>query len=346
MQKFTQKVLFFTFLCSIILATGCANEDSNSQDPIEENQTSLEIKSLEVSKITETTATVSGNLVSIGDNGLSELGVCISTSPSPTVSGFKVNTTVTIGNFNCNLKDLSANTKYYVRAYAQSKLGITYSSETSFTTAKTVLAEPKVNTGSITSITPTSASINTVYENLDKIMIISAGIYISTSSNPSSVDINKTVLIDENYITKKYTVNISKLMPNTKYYVRSFVETIFGIYLGEIVSFTTKEATVPSITTGGVRSLSQSMAELDARVLSDSGGPITEYGFCWSNITLVPTLETDNTEKYVKTEVLKADYFEARINNLYPLGNYFYIRSFAKNKYGVGYGPVVKFKIN
>lgn len=71
MKKISNKVLSAILLLSINTITifGCASDDSTSQDPIE-NQSSIEIKTLEVSKITETTA----NLLSIGENQISSMG--------------------------------------------------------------------------------------------------------------------------------------------------------------------------------------------------------------------------------------------------------------------------------
>ena len=220
MTKITKKLFLSTaMLCStlliiIITLNGCTSDDSTVQDPIE-NSGSIAIKILEVTKITATTATVTSTLDTNSDNPISAIGVCISTSPTPVIDGNTVNVAIKTGSFDCNFKDLISDTKYYVRAFTSSKSGITYSSEMSFTTAKAILDTPKVVSGTVSAITSTSAIVNTSFENIEKITVLSAGIYLSTSSNPTSTDAHTTILLDENYNTKKYTTNVNNLTVNT-----------------------------------------------------------------------------------------------------------------------------------
>lgn len=88
-----------------------------------------------VSSITETTAASGGNITSDGGASVNARGVVWSTSTNPTISL----TTKTIdgpgiANFTSSITGLTANTTYYVRAYATNSAGTAYGNEVSFTT--------------------------------------------------------------------------------------------------------------------------------------------------------------------------------------------------------------------
>jgi uncharacterized protein (TIGR02145 family) len=87
------------------------------------------------SSITLTTATSGGNISSDGGATITARGVCWSTSPNPTIA---LSTKTTDGSgsgaFTSNITGLTANTTYYVRAYATNSIGTAYGNEINFTT--------------------------------------------------------------------------------------------------------------------------------------------------------------------------------------------------------------------
>jgi len=85
--------------------------------------------------ITQTTATSGGNVVSDGGVTVSVRGVCWSTSPYPTTDDSKTEDGSGTGVFTSSLTGLTANTTYYVRAYAINSIGTAYGSEINFTTS-------------------------------------------------------------------------------------------------------------------------------------------------------------------------------------------------------------------
>lgn len=87
-----------------------------------------------VTDITSNSATISGNVTSDGGATVTERGICYSTSSSPTISHSKVTSGTGTGSFSANLTSLSANTKYYYRAYAKNSKGVSYGDIASFTT--------------------------------------------------------------------------------------------------------------------------------------------------------------------------------------------------------------------
>jgi len=92
-----------------------------------------------VSEITATTATTGGNITNVGAPAYTERGVCYGTTANPTVANTKIAVDGSgTGSFAANLAGLTAETQYYVRAYATNSIGTTYGNEISFTTAAVV----------------------------------------------------------------------------------------------------------------------------------------------------------------------------------------------------------------
>jgi len=86
------------------------------------------------SGITTTSATSGGDITDDGGTVVSARGVCWNTTSSPTITDNITNDSTGAGSFVSNITDLTANTLYYVRAYATNSLGTSYGNEVSFTT--------------------------------------------------------------------------------------------------------------------------------------------------------------------------------------------------------------------
>jgi uncharacterized repeat protein (TIGR02543 family) len=92
------------------------------------------VTTTQVTNITQATATGGGNVTDDGGASIIARGVCWSTSHNPTVSGNHTTNDNGIGSFTSSITELTANTTYYVRAYATNDVGTAYGSEVSFTT--------------------------------------------------------------------------------------------------------------------------------------------------------------------------------------------------------------------
>lgn len=86
------------------------------------------------SVITQTSASIVGNISSKGNSTVLSRGVCYNTEGFPDISSRKVEVEGTIGSFTTTLDHLTSGTTYYVRAYAITIKGINYGNEVSFTT--------------------------------------------------------------------------------------------------------------------------------------------------------------------------------------------------------------------
>ena len=90
-----------------------------------------------VSPIEITTAASGCNITNDGGSPVTLRGVCWSTSRNPTTANLKTTDGTGTGVFTSNLTGLTANTTYYLRAYAINSVGTGYGSEISFITYTT-----------------------------------------------------------------------------------------------------------------------------------------------------------------------------------------------------------------
>ena len=92
------------------------------------------VTTAQITNIQQTTAIGGGNVTNSGGSTVSERGICWSISHNPTTSGNHASSGTGTGSFTVSMTDLTANTIYYVRAYATNSVGTAYGNEVSFTT--------------------------------------------------------------------------------------------------------------------------------------------------------------------------------------------------------------------
>jgi uncharacterized protein YjdB len=185
----------------------------------------VEISKPEVSDITSISALVEGTVKPSGVK-VTEVGICYSTSQSPTVNDKKV--VLSGEDISYTLTKLEANTTYYVRIYAVVDGAAKYGDQAMFTTEVAV----EISVPQISSISSSSAQVSGTITTYG-LQMEEAGICYSTSSMPT-VDATKVVL-SGNEIA--YTLN--ELTPETVYYVRIYAKLDGKYYYGDQGTFTT-----------------------------------------------------------------------------------------------------------
>lgn len=280
----------------------------------------------EVTDITTTSAKGSGNVTDNGGSAVTECGLCWSTNHTPTVNDSHVISIISSGVFTLTMTNLSANTTYYVRAYATNDVGTTYGEEVEFETLSQTL--PTVTTLAVTNITQTTAKCGGNVISDGGATVTERGICWSTSHNPT---LSNDYAAASSGGTGTFTVIMTNLTPNTNYYVRAYAKNSQGTEYGEEAGFTTENVGMPSVTTNEVTNITQTTATCGGNVVSNGGSPLTARGVCWGTSpsptpTVNYTLDGTSTGSFV-----------SQIRNLTP-GVMYYIRAYATNSVGTSYG--------
>lgn len=209
------------------------------------------VATLPVIDIAQTTAKGCGNVTDDGGATVTERGVCWSTSNNPTVAGSHASSGTGTGAFSVNMTGLTANTTYYVRAYAINSQGTSYGEEVSFTTLQNYTI-PSVITAAVDNVTNNTALCGGTVMDDGGIAVTERGVCWSTSSNPT---------IEGAYLSGgsglgSYTVSLTDLSANTTYYVRAYAVNLAGVAYGDEVIFSTLSVSFPTGAINGVFSVS------------------------------------------------------------------------------------------
>ena len=282
-----------------------------------------------ISSITSTSAASGGSISNDGGNAITARGLCWSTSAAPLVTGTHTTNGTGTGVFTSNITGLTANTTYYVRAYANNSVGTAYGNQVSFTTT-IILAT--LTTSSVTSITAFAALSGGNISSDGGAAITARGVCWSTSSNPLVSGSHTT----NGTGTGSFTSNITGLTSNTNYYLRAYATNNVGTAYGNQVNFTTSNASLATLTTSSVASITITSASSGGNISSDGGVPITTRGVCWST-TANPTIANSFT-----SDGTGIGTFTSSITGLTPATTY-YVRAFATNSVGTAYGNQVSF---
>ena len=126
--------------------------------------------------------------------------------------------------------------------------------------------------------------------------------------------------------TKQLETNLAQIVRND---VKRFNPLL-------IVTETPVPIELPDVTTSQVTGITTTTATAGGEILSDGGSTITECGVCWSTEG-EPTLEDDHATATATTGVFTVSLTELTQNTTY------YIRAYATNEAGTGYGDVLTF---
>lgn len=213
------------------LTLGSINSSTAPPTPVPPTVTTQSVTS-----IGETTATGNGTVVSDGNSTITERGVCWNTSTNPTTANGKATSAGTTGSYTASMTSLTHSTLYYVRAYAINAEGTSYGDNVTFTTATPPTA-PTVTTGSVTDISTTTATGNGNVTNDGGATITERGVCWNTAPNPTTSNSKATSA----GTTGSYSVAMTSLNDDTKYYVRAYAINSVGTSYGSEEEFTTDE---------------------------------------------------------------------------------------------------------
>lgn len=189
----------------------------------------------EISNIALTTATGGGNVTYEGTSPVTAKGICWGTSENPTIDNNLTTDGTGEGFYTSAITQLSANTTYFVRAYATNDIGTSYGEQVTFTTMANIISIQTKEVNNITAISATSGGIIT---STGSSTISDKGLCWSDYENPTIAD--KTVSSGTGEST--FDAAVTLLIPNKTYYIRAYATNEYGTVYGEQKTFTASDA--------------------------------------------------------------------------------------------------------
>lgn len=114
-----------------------------------------EVTTAAITSITDSSAIAGGIVLQDGGEPVLSRGVCWNTLPAPTIKEYKTMDGNGTGSFASTISGLKSGTRYFLRAYVSTTVGIAYGNELSFTSA---MGLPELSTSVISILTDNSVS--------------------------------------------------------------------------------------------------------------------------------------------------------------------------------------------
>lgn len=194
------------------------------------------VVTLDMQSVSTREAMAGGKINANGGGSVTERGMVLSTTPAPTIAHKKYATSSISGDgsFTSLLTELSASTRYYIRAYAINAAGTAYGNEVSFTTSAVGAARFEVEPLFIIGSTRAYWDVKPVSDGGDP--ITERGVCWSLTENPTVSD---QVSTDPGQGTGRFRIGLMDLQPKTQYYVRAYAKNKSGISYSDNVKFST-----------------------------------------------------------------------------------------------------------
>lgn len=328
MKNIVKFKIILIIIIGFIVTISCTNE-------FDYGKLQNAVKTVASSNIAQTTADVSGNVITDNGANLSARGICYSTSNNPTISDTKkIFNTATLGIYTCTLDNLSPSTIYYARAYATNSYGTAYGASITFTTL--VATVPIISsTTAANLVTATTAKTGGIITNSGASNVTSRGVCYSSTATIPTIANTKT---NDGTGIGTFVSSLVGLTANTTYYIRAYATNGVGTAYGDVKSFSTTTATIPTgITTTTASTITQTSATSGGNISNDGGNSITSRGVCWSDTTTNPTI--------LNSKSIDGTGVGAYLSNLTTLlpGTTYYVRAYATNNVGTAYGNTISF---
>ncbi len=353
----------------VLIAMVCGILFSCKPDP-----TLPTVTTLRVDKITDTTALCVGDIKDSGNADITAEGFCWSTNQEPTLNDNFVNLynrNSPVPPFESTITGLTANTKYYVRAYATNEVGTAYGEELTFTTLESNNDDNNDddndgdddgnddgNDDEIEIVIPTVSTLSASCISFDSAtlggeVIADGGAEVTARGfywNEADVEFEGEIPTNDNKVeveagTGPFNYYLSGLKECTRYRVMAFATNEAGTAYGDVVIFVTEknniEIVLPTVTKVTVSDITYQSVVCSAEVVSDGGADVTEYGLFWQKCNAGMDDNETIEPNYVKVgEGIGA--FTHKITGLLESTGY-YVGVYAINSAGTVHGETVSF---
>lgn len=283
-------------------------------------------------------AKLSGSIVSVGNTKITRYGFCWSLKEEPTItdSHTEMGDCSVPMSFEGSITDLAANTKYYVRAYAENNEGMSYSNESSFTTTG-VPTLPSVQTKEAVDVKSNTVTVNGFLVNLGNVAAVVQHGHIWGISDKLDVGLATKTELGNKEEPGAFASVLTDLTPNTKYYVCAYATNEKGTAYGDILQFTTSASDM-KLSTNEVTAIVHNAATCGGAITDFGGRTVSECGVCWSLKE-----EAVSVDDWKVTGKLEKNKWNCRLEGLTKETDY-YVRAYARASDGaLFYGAVRKF---
>ena len=282
------------------------------------------IEAVEPTDVSYYSFTCGGNVTDSGTYAVTARGLCWATTPNPTISNPYIALGSGTGTFSHTFTDLTANTTYYVRAYAINSVGIAYSEQMEVTTLANTAPVVVTQSANVVGVCQGNVTSDGGLE------VTARGFCYSTYPNPTIYD---------NYVAAgsgsgAFTATLPDLVGGTTYYVKAYATNALGTIYGEQMSFV--RAVLPTVTTSAVSNIDSPSVTCGGNVTADGYSTVTARGVCWST-SHSPTISNSKT-----TDGTGTGSFTSTLASI-TAGTTYYIRAYATNGAGTAYGAEVSF---
>jgi starch-binding outer membrane protein SusE/F len=159
------------------------------------------------------------------------------------------------------------------------------------------------------------------------------GVCYNTQTGPTTAD--SKVVFSDPVAKATFNVKLSGLSYATKYYARAYAINTNGTIYGDEVTFTTLPV-VPTLTTAAITTITGNSAAGGGNVTVGGGANVTARGICFGK-NHNPTITDSKTSNGTGTGAFVSALAGLKGNTIY------YVRAYATNSAGTGYGPEVTF---
>lgn len=212
---------------------------------------------------------------------------------------------------------------------------------------KPTIKVPVVGTSIVTEIKTTSTKVNCPLADVGfgetgNSTITEYGICYGLKDNPTTSD-TKLAVGTTAVSALDIVANLSGLTANTPYFVRGYAVYEGGIAYGAQAKFTTDNLKSPEVSTSDAADLTTTAFTIAGKITSLGTSDVTQFGHVLSTSNQTPTIADSKTEMGGTNAVPKD--FKSSFGNLKANTTY-YVRAYATNVTGTGYGAVKTVKTN
>lgn len=332
---YPQTLLLFLMACCL---WGCSDEEA----PVSESPTVLTGSANVTGR---TTATVNGSISFSAGTEIAECGFIYSTLSSfpddgSTVAPLPAPTSSTF--YEIELTGLEPSTQYYYCIYAGNGYNNVRSEPATFTTDAD--GTPALATVTNTATTESSISVQgSVTDDGGHDLIYLGFCYKQVETGDASLpdaEGNGSVVSIPVAESESFSTTLTGLTPGAAYIIRAYATNALGIGYSTAITVVTSSDNVPVVSAVTTSELTATSIHAEATLQDTGSSEVTQVGFCWSTESSLPTIDSNSHAE--ATLQMSDNSFSLDITGLSPNTTY-YIRAYAVNSFGPGYGEVYRF---